>query len=138
MMRNRPSFRLSLLLIVALFWMPARALAQVDATSQRPLSHAIADGPLSARQNAVLSQRAVRERDSLANGLLIGAGIGAAVGMLLMPQLMCGAHDTECSTIVRAVIGLPSIAGGLGIGAIVDAVNKKDARPAGVAFNVRF
>jgi hypothetical protein len=51
---------------------------------------------------------------------------------------MCGAHDTECSTIVRAVIGLPSIAGGLGIGAIVDAVNKKDARPAGVAFNVRF
>jgi hypothetical protein len=70
--------------------------------------------------------------------MLIGAGIGAAVGMLVMPQMMCGAHDTECSTIVRAVIGLPAIAGGLGIGALVDAVNKKDARPAGVAFNVKW
>jgi hypothetical protein len=35
-------------------------------------------------------------------------------------------------------IGLPAIAGGLGVGALVDALNKDDARPAGVAFSVKW
>ena len=137
-MRNRSSFRRSLLLILVLVWVPAGALAQDDPSPLRPLSHAAINLQTSSPENSVLFQRDVRDRDSLANGMLIGAGIGAAVGMLVMPQMLCGAHDTECSTIVRAVIGLPSIAGGLGIGALVDAVNKKDARPAGVAFNVKW
>jgi hypothetical protein len=129
---------LSMLWLVALLPIPSRALAQGNSTPPRPLSHAVADAPLSAPQNAAFSQHDSRERDSLANGMLIGAGIGAAVGMLVMPQMMCGSNDTECSTIVRAAIGLPAIAGGVGIGALVDAVNRKDARPAGVAFNVRW
>ena len=137
-MRNRSSFMLGLLLLVALLSMPTRAFAQGDSAAPLQLSHAVANVPLPAPQHTVFSQRDVRKRDSLANGMLIGAGIGAAVGMLVMPQVMCGAHDTECSTIVRAAIGLPAIAGGLGIGALVDAVNRKDARPAGVAFNVKW
>jgi hypothetical protein len=55
-------------------------------------------------------QRVKSDRDSLWNGRLIGAGIGAAVGMLIAPQAMCGGNDTECAAIVRVAVGLPSIA----------------------------
>ena len=103
----------------------------------RPLSGGAVELPAQP-QTPVLFQRTVRQRDSLVNGMLIGAGIGAVVGMLVAPPAFCGANDSECATIVRVAIGLPSIAGGLGVGALVDALNSKDARPAGVAFNVRW
>ena len=64
--------------------------------------------------------------DKLWNGMLIGAGIGAAVGMLVAPPAFCGNNDSECTTIVRVVIGLPAIAGGVGIGALVDGLNKRE------------
>jgi drug/metabolite transporter (DMT)-like permease len=68
------------------------------------------------------------DRDKLWNGMLIGAGIGAAVGMLIAPPAFCGGgHDTECAMIVRATIGLGSIAGGIGIGALVDGLMSSDA-----------
>jgi hypothetical protein len=58
--------------------------------------------------------------DRLWNGMLIGAGVGAFVGMVLAPPAFCGRNDSECATIVRVAIGLPSIAGGIGAGALVD------------------
>jgi hypothetical protein len=70
--------------------------------------------------------------------MLIGAGIGIVVGMLVVPRAMCGPNDSECSTIVRIAVGLPVVAGGIGIGALVDSRHKQEARPAGVTFNVRW
>ena len=89
-------------------------------------------------------------RDRLWNGMLIGAGAGALAGMIVAPQALCGSHDTECSVIVRAAIGLPAIAGGIGIGALVDGLTSRDAtmsfdngrgrraRLSGVQMTVRF
>jgi hypothetical protein len=90
-----------------------------------------------------------RDRDSLWNGILIGAGVGTAVGMLIAPPAFCGSHDSECATIVRATIGLASIAGGVGIGALVDGLQSRSPSPergfgatrpriSGVQMSVRF
>jgi hypothetical protein len=73
-------------------------------------------------------------RDSLWNGVLIGAAAGVVAGMLIAPPAFCGSHDSECATIVRVAVGLPAIAGGIGIGALVDGLNSRDDRlgsPAG-------
>ena len=67
------------------------------------------------------------DRDRLWNGMVIGAGIGAAVGMLIAPPAFCGGHDTECAAIVRATIGLGSIAAGVGVGALIDGLQSRDA-----------
>ncbi|RPI55150.1 MAG: YtxH domain-containing protein [Acidobacteria bacterium] len=136
-MRYHLAVRLSLLVLLAKLALPTLAAAQSTPSLTRPLSEAAIQLPI-AQPSPVLLQSAVRTRDSVVNGMLIGAGIGAVVGMLIAPPAFCGAHDTECATIVRVAIGLPSIAGGLGIGALVDALNSKDARPAGVAVNVRW
>jgi hypothetical protein len=124
MMRSRCAVRLCLLLLVVTLAAPNVALAQSN------------------RNN---------DRDRLWNGMLIGAGIGAAVGMLVAPPAFCGGgHDTECATIVRATVGLGSIAAGVGIGALVDGLQQRDAsmpfangraprpRLSGVQMTVRF
>ena len=123
-MRRRCVVRLCLLLLVVTLAVPSVARAQSN-------------------QN--------NDRDRLWNGMLIGAGIGAAVGMLVAPPAFCGGgHDTECAMIVRATIGLGSIAGGVGIGALVDGLQQRDAsmpfangrasrpRLSGVQMTVRF
>ena len=135
-MRKRFSFTLILTLTVGGLSFPDRVAAQDDLMPSRPLSKAIINVPVPPSQTAVSFQNDGRRGDSLANGMLIGAGIGAAIGMLVLPQTMCGGHDTECATIVRAAVGLPVIAGGIGIGALVDGLHKQRARPAGVTFNV--
>lgn len=100
-MRNRPAFRLCLLLLLVTLVVPSAAHAQ---SNQRD------------------------DRDRLWNGILIGAGVGAAVGMLIAPPAFCGGgHDTECAMIVRATIGLGSIAAGVGIGALIDGLQSRDA-----------
>jgi hypothetical protein len=129
-------FRLGLLVLGGLAFVPQPSAAQ-EPPLLGPLADAAFELPASARE-ALLHQTAPQRRDSLVNGMLIGAGIGAAAGMLVAPRAFCGAHDTECATIVRVAIGLPAIAGGLGVGALVDALNKDDARPAGVAFSVKW
>ena len=64
--------------------------------------------------------------------------------MLVAPHALCGSHDLECSVIVRAAIGLPAIAGGIGIGALVDGLTSRPSSPqrafgvTGVQVNVRF
>ena len=96
-MRQRPVFSLCLILMLVTLAWPTQAHAQ--------------------------SKRG----DKLWNGMLIGAGVGAAVGMLVAPPAFCGSNDSECATIVRVAIGLPAIAGGVGIGALVDGLNKREA-----------
>jgi hypothetical protein len=122
-MRNQGLFRLCLLLLVAILAIPNLAHAQ---PSQK------------------------NGRDTLWNGMLIGAGVGAAVGMLVAPQAFCGSNDSECAVIVRTVIGLPAIAGGIGIGALVDGLVSRDGavpvgngrttrpRVSGLQMSVRF
>lgn len=100
-MRHRSVCRLGALLLVISLAVPNLAIAQTN-------------------QN--------NDRDRLWNGMLIGAGIGAAVGMLIAPPALCGGgHDTECAMIVRATFGLGSIAAGVGIGALVDGLQSRDA-----------
>lgn len=123
-MRNRSVCRLCLLLLLVTLAVPNLALAQSNQT---------------------------KDRDRLWNGMLIGAGVGAAVGMLIAPPAFCGGgHDTECAMIVRATFGLGSIAAGVGIGALVDGLTRRDAtlpfgdmrprqpRLSGVQMTVRF
>jgi hypothetical protein len=101
MMRNRSVCRLGLLLLLITLTLPNLAQAQTNQS---------------------------RDRDKLWNGMLIGAGIGAAVGMLVAPPAFCGGNnDSECAAIVRVAIGLPAIAGGIGIGALVDGLQSRDA-----------
>jgi hypothetical protein len=90
------------------------------------------------------------DRDRLWNGMLIGAGVGAVVGMLVAPPAFCGSNDSECATIVRVAIGIPAIAGGIGVGALVDGLMNRDGtmpfgtgratrpRLSGVQMRVRF
>ena len=100
-MRNRSVSRLSVLVLLVTLAIPDFAHAQA-------------------------SDR--EDHDKLWNGMLIGAGIGAAVGMIVAPPAFCGGgNDTECAAIVRATIGLASIAGGIGIGALVDGLQYRDA-----------
>lgn len=123
-MRQRSVFRLCVLLLVIALAVPNLALAQTN-------------------QND--------DRDRLWNGMLIGAGIGTAVGMLIAPPAFCGGgHDTECAMIVRATFGLGSIAAGVGVGALVDGLQSRDGsarfgnsravrpRLSGVQMTVRF
>ena len=80
-----------------------------------------------------------QKRDSVWEGILIGAGIGAVAGMLIAPPAFCGSHDSECATIVRVAIGLPAIAGGIGIGALVDRLHSRRATAlSGVQMSWRF
>ncbi len=114
------------------------AAAQVSVLKAQPLSQSDFDLPADLARAVQFHNDNQKKGDSLANGMLIGAGIGVVVGMLVVPRAMCGPNDSECSTIVRVAVGLPVVAGGIGIGALVDSRHKQDARPAGVAFNVRW
>lgn len=72
-----------------------------------------------------------RKRDPLWNGMLIGGAIGTVYGMAIAPRQFCSPPDPECEVIVRPVIGLPAIAGGVAIGALIDfLIRQDDARPA--------
>ena len=75
-------------------------------------------------QIAEANIRSIQRRDSLANGLWLGVGAGLAAA-LIAPHLFCDLPDNECATIVFAVIGLPSIAGGTVAGVLIDAAIKK-------------
>ena len=65
----------------------------------------------------VQNRAAGERRDSVWNGLLIGAGVGAAGGAVWGRQ-MCGSNDSECF----AIAGPVGIIGGAGIGAAVGAI----------------
>jgi hypothetical protein len=86
-------------------------------------SAAIGRAPAAAGQTEPAA-KAARSSDSSWDGALIGAGIGVVAGMLVAPRVMCGPDDGECSAIVRAAIGLPSVAGGVGLGWLVDRLHR--------------
>ena len=57
------------------------------------------------------------KRDSVWEGLLIGAGIGAAGGYV-WGRSICGPNDSECF----AIAGTVGVLGGIGIGATIGAI----------------
>jgi hypothetical protein len=65
----------------------------------------------------VRQDRPAERRDSVWNGALIGAGIGAGGGFI-WARNMCGTNDSECF-LISAPVG---ILGGIGIGAAAGAV----------------
>jgi hypothetical protein len=82
----------------------ANAAAQQAAIAGRPPIAAVAAAAATrlthpdpwAEHAASQSARAVREHDSILNGLLIGAGAGAASGFLIAPHQFCDVPDSEC------------------------------------------
>jgi hypothetical protein len=73
------------------------------------------------------AQTIKKQHDPIWDGLLIGAAVGTVVGMGLGPRVFCGRKDPECAAIVRAVIGLPVIGIGIGVGALVDRLHNQRA-----------
>jgi hypothetical protein len=65
------------------------------------------------------SVTAIERRDSSWNGLLIGLGVGIGAARLSVVRT-CDLPDSECAAIVGTVIGLPLIAAGAVIGALID------------------
>jgi hypothetical protein len=66
-------------------------------------------------------------RDTVLEGLLIGAGAGLAPGLLVNARA-CGGDDAECSAIVHRAITLPGAAIGAAVGALMDGLHKGDCR----------
>jgi hypothetical protein len=68
-------------------------------------------------------QSTTKQADSVWNGALIGAGVGA-VGGFIWARRICGGNDQECF-VISAPVGVLGGAGiGAAIGAIVDALHK--------------
>jgi hypothetical protein len=110
------------------FLIAAVALPVVAQAQQLDVSRAVGVGVAAAEaaSRARVQSTPSGRRDSLWNGILIGAGAGALAGMLLAPRAFCR-NDTECDAAVRVAIGLPAIGGGIGLGALVDALMKSPA-----------
>jgi hypothetical protein len=62
-------------------------------------------------------------RDSIWNGLLIGAGIGGGGGYLWARNI-CGPNDRECFAITAPVGVLAGAGIGAAVGAVLDALNR--------------
>ncbi len=93
------------------------AIARPPAPLHEAIARAKTDAPL-ARQAAVIKT----QRDSIWNGLLIGAGAGA-VGGYIWARQQCGTNDPECFAITATAGVLGGIGIGAAIGAILDALS---------------
>lgn len=60
------------------------------------------------------------ERDELWEGMAIGAAVGAVVGLVVVPAKECTPANPECPTALRLGVGIPAIAAGAAVGALVD------------------
>jgi hypothetical protein len=87
----------------------------------KPGAIQITDLPASSRDPLKQSAK-IRsgERDSVWNGLLIGAGVGAGAGYV-WARSQCGSNDAECSAITNPVGIIVGGAIGATVGAILDA-----------------
>jgi hypothetical protein len=98
--------------------------ARIRSALQRPaLVKRFGAGPASGNLRQTAVKRAVGARDSVWDGLLIGAGIGGAGGYFWARNL-CGSNDQECSAVANPVGILGGAAIGGTIGAIVDALHR--------------
>ncbi|MPZ17666.1 MAG: hypothetical protein GEV06_07125 [Luteitalea sp.] len=95
-----------------------RRIRQGLRRSAAPSTFAIVELPPARRQPPQ-----VRQRDSIWNGVLIGAGVGAAGGFL-WAQNICDGNDSECSAIATPVGVLAGAGIGTAVGAIVDLLHK--------------
>ena len=60
--------------------------------------------------------------------MIVGAAVGAGIGMWYVPRENCNTDtNPECPRILRAVVGIPAIAGGAAIGALVDRAIRPNA-----------
>jgi hypothetical protein len=111
-----------------------RARLEHDPVTLRRLARAVtrgqmtADGPEPMRRapSAAAARRnrpQTSGRDSVWNGLLIGAGIGAGGGYLWARNI-CGSNDAECFAITKPVGVLGGAGIGAAVGALLDALQK--------------
>jgi len=100
-------------------------LVPVSARAQKlDMARSIDRAVAASVSNVNLQSAQAGRGDPLWNGIAIGAGVGALVGMVLAPPAFCGRNDGECAAIVRVAIGLPAIGAGIGVGALVDGLMK--------------
>jgi hypothetical protein len=88
----------------------SQAIARPPTALHQAIARAKLETPL-ARQNATIK----KQRDSIWNGLLIGAG---AAGGYIWGRSLCGPNDRECPTISTTA----GVLGGAGIGAAIGAI----------------
>ena len=82
-----------------------------------------AEGRNAAARTPSKAKRRGNRHDSVWNGALVGAGVGAAGGYLWASNL-CGSDDAECFS-VAGPVGILSGAGiGAAVGALLDALTK--------------
>ena len=65
-----------------------------------------------------------RKKDSVGNGILIGAAVGGAADWFVAPRVFCGSpgHDRECEVNVKYILFWPAVAGGALAGWLIDAL----------------
>lgn len=89
----------------------------------RPGSVVLTQGSQTIEMNEADVSR-IQRRDTVQDGLWLGFGAGVAAAWVA-PHFFCDSPDPECAAQVFAAIGLPSIAGGMVAGALIDAAIKK-------------
>jgi hypothetical protein len=92
---------------------------QLQEVSPSALVLSIPTGATSRRTFATDRVLAIKRTDSVWNGALIGLAVGLGTGIALV-RGNCDAPDPECEAIVWMALGLPSIAVGTAVGAVID------------------
>lgn len=91
--------------------------------STGPSRFTVSAASISAMRPARVQLAGSVRRDSVWNGLLIGAAIGA-VGGWIWARNLCGSNDSECFAIAAPVGMLGGGGIGAAVGAIADALHK--------------
>ena len=52
--------------------------------------------------------------------MIAGAIVGGIVGLVVVPATECKSSNPECPNLLRIGVGIPAVAGGAAIGALVD------------------
>ena len=92
---------------------PARDARPITAAAERIASRII-----------LTPARTTQKKDSVGNGILIGAVAGAAADWFIAPRVFCGSpgHDRECEVNVKYILFWPAVGAGALAGWIIDAL----------------
>lgn len=91
----------------------------------------LAGGLLSRRSATRAASRPDTASDPLWNSMLLGAAAGAGVGLWYAPKAHCETDiNPECPGVLRAAVGIPAVAGGAALGALVDRLVPPSPAPA--------